>query len=152
MSFGPATRYRQGGTRGGQDQVRQFIDRPRCGDLKRTHLTDQLYPSLFSFLQFKWEDVKTDRQRDNYLGASLYAAQGRWQKGRDLQWFNRTKAPAGKAAGSSSAEQVRAEIEALKQAENDALSAALGYKVEQRHAEIGKARLSKEELAEASGI
>lgn len=37
--------YREGGTRGGQDQ-------------------------------FKWEDVKNDRDRENYLGNSLHAPTG----------------------------------------------------------------------------
>lgn len=46
-------------------------------------------------------------------------------------------------------DQLQQEIEELKQAENDALQAALGFKVETRHAEIGKARVSKEDLEEA---
>ncbi|KAI8338380.1 kinase phosphorylation protein-domain-containing protein [Chlamydoabsidia padenii] len=32
--------------------------------------------------QFSWEDVKTDKDRENYLGNSLMAPVGRWQKGK----------------------------------------------------------------------
>lgn len=31
--------------------------------------------------QFKWSDVATDEHRENYLGHSLLAPVGRWQKG-----------------------------------------------------------------------
>ncbi|CAN0133479.1 unnamed protein product [Ectocarpus sp. 13 AM-2016] len=31
--------------------------------------------------QFKWEDVKGDVHRENYLGHSLLAPVGRWQRG-----------------------------------------------------------------------
>jgi|TARA_B100000524_G_scaffold46783_2_gene22235 hypothetical protein len=32
--------------------------------------------------QFKWDDVKQDKDRECYLGHSLHASVGRWQKGK----------------------------------------------------------------------
>lgn len=37
---------------------------------------------------FKWDDAKTDKYRENYLGNSINAATGRWQHGKDLKWWN----------------------------------------------------------------
>jgi len=37
--------------------------------------------------QFSWDAVRQDKSRDHYLGASVHASQGRWQKGKDLGWY-----------------------------------------------------------------
>jgi hypothetical protein len=76
--------------------------------------------------RFSWEDVKKDEKfRDTYLGHSLKAPVGRWQKGKDLAWYAK--------AGGSSAQQERSdEIAMIKAAEEEALAEALGFKVAKR--------------------
>ncbi|XP_053568911.1 multiple myeloma tumor-associated protein 2 [Bombina bombina] len=87
--------------------------------------------------QFNWEDVKTDKQRENYLGNSLMAPVGRWQKGKDLTWYAKQQNKGQKMTREE-------ELAAVKQAEEEAMMAALGYKTV-KHQPKG---LSKEEFAE----
>ncbi|TKA79442.1 hypothetical protein B0A49_01037 [Cryomyces minteri] len=78
---------------------------------------------------FSWDDVRTDAQRENYLGHSLMAPVGRWQKGKDLGWY----AKGDNTEGAKSAEELRREeIRRIKEAEEDALAAALGLPVPDR--------------------
>ena len=41
--------------------------------------------------QFNWDSVKSDKDREFYLGHSVKALAGRWQKGKDVYWYTREK-------------------------------------------------------------
>lgn len=69
--------------------------------------------------QFDWEDVKADKYRESYLGHSVKAPVGRWQKGKDLHWY--TKSGKGNATVSKQQEK-----DAIKKMEAEALAIALG--------------------------
>ncbi|KAG2458648.1 MMTA2 protein, partial [Polypterus senegalus] len=68
--------------------------------------------------QFSWDEVKGDKHRENYLGNSLMAPVGRWQKGKDLTWYAKEKATEGTMSK-------QAELLSVQQAEQDAMMAAL---------------------------
>ncbi|KAL8708710.1 MAG: hypothetical protein Q9220_006435 [cf. Caloplaca sp. 1 TL-2023] len=78
---------------------------------------------------FKWEDVKDDQHRENYLGHSLMAPVGRWQKNKDLSWY--AKGDTSQAATDAATARAE-EIKRIKEAEQDALSEALGFPVQPR--------------------
>ncbi|KAM4728302.1 multiple myeloma tumor-associated protein 2 isoform 2-T2 [Anableps anableps] len=86
---------------------------------------------------FNWDDVKVDKHRENYLGNSLMAPVGRWQKGKDLTWYSKDK----KTGKGLSKED---ELAAVKAAEEEALIAALGHKIIKRQ----PTGLTKEDLVE----
>ncbi|KAK6334919.1 hypothetical protein TWF718_010361 [Orbilia javanica] len=82
---------------------------------------------------FKWSDVKDSKDREYYLGVSVKAPTGRWQQNRDIQWYSRDQSSTSKAEEEAlRREQRLEEIRKIKEAENDALSAALGFKVARR--------------------
>ncbi|XP_067108569.1 multiple myeloma tumor-associated protein 2 isoform X1 [Osmerus mordax] len=87
--------------------------------------------------QFNWDDVKGDKHRENYLGNSLMAPVGRWQKGKDLTWYAKDK----KGGAPLSREE---ELAAVKEAEQEALMVALGHKNIRRQ----PTGLTKEDLAD----
>ncbi|KAM6504392.1 Kinase phosphorylation domain containing protein [Amanita muscaria] len=39
--------------------------------------------------EFKWTDVAADKDREHYLGHSINAPTGRWQKNKDIHWYSR---------------------------------------------------------------
>ncbi|RHZ58726.1 MMtag domain-containing protein [Aspergillus thermomutatus] len=71
--------------------------------------------------EFKWSDVKDSTHRENYLGHSLMAPVGRWQQGRDLQWYAK-----GDITAEEQARRDREELQRVKQAEEEAMARALG--------------------------
>ncbi|CAF3560174.1 unnamed protein product [Rotaria socialis] len=71
--------------------------------------------------QFNWNSVKSDKDRECYLGHSVMAPTGRWQEGKDLTWYAKNR---------EQEQQIKsAEFRAAKKIEEDALMTALGIKV-----------------------
>ncbi|KAG8907148.1 hypothetical protein FRB99_005256 [Tulasnella sp. 403] len=69
--------------------------------------------------EFKWSDVSADKDREHYLGHSINAPTGRWQKNKDVHWYARdTK---------DSELERQEERRKIKEAEAEAMSAALGF-------------------------
>nr|DAD48512.1 TPA_asm: hypothetical protein HUJ06_018449 [Nelumbo nucifera] len=92
--------------------------------------------------QFKWEDVKVDKHRENYLGHSIMAPVGRWQKGKDLHWYAR-----GKISENSDMEAAKTEIQRIKEEEEQAMQEALGLAPKRANRPQGN-RLDKHEFSE----
>ncbi|ETV90636.1 hypothetical protein, variant 3 [Aphanomyces invadans] len=80
-------------------------------------------------VEFKWDDVKNDKYRENYLGHSLNAPVGRWAKGKDLTWYSK-----GKACQSAALAE---EIALAKQRDEDRMNEALGIAPKRHHEPTG---------------
>ena len=94
---------------------------------------------------FTWDSVKSDAHRENYLGHSLMAPVGRWQAKRDLSWYAKGD---GEPNPTAEEDARKEEIRRIKEAEEDALSAALGLPVAPRIRDDGS-RLEKGEVDRA---
>ncbi|EPS57407.1 hypothetical protein M569_17411, partial [Genlisea aurea] len=92
--------------------------------------------------QFNWDDVKVDKHRENYLGHSLKAPVGRWQKGKDLHWYTRDK-----KSNDVNSEAFKEEIRRIKEEEEQAMREALGL-APKRSKNLQGNRLDKHEFAE----
>ncbi|RXW17826.1 hypothetical protein EST38_g8012 [Candolleomyces aberdarensis] len=69
--------------------------------------------------EFKWSDVSADKDREHYLGHSINAPTGRWQKNKDVHWYSRD--------GDLAESERREELRKVKELEAEALAAVLGY-------------------------
>ncbi|SPO20659.1 uncharacterized protein UTRI_00135 [Ustilago trichophora] len=74
--------------------------------------------------EFSWDKVKESKDREFYLGNSVAAPTGRWQDGRDINWYNKDKSASG--SSSRAIDERREELRKIKEAETAALYAKLG--------------------------
>lgn len=88
---------------------------------------------------FKWEDVKTEKYRECYLGHSLMAPIGRWQKGKDLTWYNKASKQEQKLARDEEIARIKAEEEQM-------MLEALGIKQPERRTSSNLDSTDKEKL------
>lgn len=87
-------------------------------------------------VNFSWDEVANSTHRENYLGHSLKAPVGRWQKGRDLNWYAKAEPSAADSAETDEERRAREhkeEIRKIKEAEEDAIARALGMPPPQRN-------------------
>ncbi|KAK0269026.1 hypothetical protein LTR91_010629 [Friedmanniomyces endolithicus] len=83
-------------------------------------------------VNFTWSAVKDSPHRENYLGHSLMAPVGRWQKARDLGWYAKGDGEIDEGVEKTAEEARREEMRRVKEAEADAMAKALGLPVPER--------------------
>ena len=118
-------------------------------------------------VNFQWSDVASSSHRENYLGHSLMAPVGRWQKGKDLNWYAKAddkNAMEGETDEEKAKRLRMEEIRAVKEAEEDALNKALGLPPKDRSAnamplggpsrmgDVEAPKMEKDETAQYKGL
>lgn len=69
--------------------------------------------------QFSWDQVKNAPDKTYYLGSSVKAVSGRWQEGKDVFWYTKSK-------DGSRKNNVQDEIRAVQEREEALMRQALG--------------------------
>lgn len=76
--------------------------------------------------QFSWDQVKTDKHRENYLGHSAMIQVGRYNQNRDIFWYQKAK--------KSEDVALEEEKEKMRMADDELINKALGINVPPRSA------------------
>ncbi len=76
--------------------------------------------------QFSWDQVKTDKHRENYLGHSAMIQVGRYNQSRDIFWYQKAK--------KSEDVALEEEKEKMRMADDELINQALGIKAPTRPA------------------
>ncbi|TFJ80710.1 hypothetical protein NSK_007887 [Nannochloropsis salina CCMP1776] len=98
--------------------------------------------------RFKWEDVKDEHYREHYLGHSLKAPVGRWQKGKDLIWYTKAgKVKSGEAEDPEA--QRQREVAEIRRRDEEMINAALG--MAPKYQAVVESRLEASELKQLLG-
>lgn len=107
-------------------------------------------------VNFSWDDVQGSSHRENYLGHSVMAPVGRWQKGRDLNWYAKgddKEARDGETAEERKVRERKEEIRKVKEAEEDAMNKALGLPpVDRGGTGVNGMALGKDRMGMVEGV